>query len=117
MIAWGFVLGGALLWWIAVWLWCRRPQWLRWWLGLLIPVWVLSPTQVEGFPNDYAPAMIAAFYELLIKPDGNPGAAIATLVIGTLVLSLAVALGYLVLRLFTKHGIKCDHLLRIFRRK
>ncbi len=117
MIAWSLVFLGAVSWFAAVWFYLRRPHWLRWWLGLLVPVWALSPTPVEGFPDDYAPAMITAFYELLIKPDGNPGTAIAVLVIGTLLLSLGVVLLRLTQRFLVKRGVNWDRLLQIASRK
>lgn len=82
-----------------------------------MPVWALSPTPVEGFPNDYAPAMITVFYELLIKPDGNPGTAIAVLVMGALLLSLAVVVASLAQRLLARHGFNWEHILRILNRK
>lgn len=116
MMAWSFIVLGAGLWWAAVWLCISRPHWLRWWLGLLIPVWALSPVPVEGFPNDYAPAMIAAFYELLIKPEGNPGTAIAVLVMGTLLLSLGVLMVHLTLKFTTRRGIDWRQIVRVVRR-
>ena len=117
MIAWSFVFLGAVFWSAAVWFYLRRPQWLRWWLALLVPVWALSPVPVEGYPNDSAPAMIAAFYELFITPDGNPGTAIAVLVMGTLLLSIGVALVNLALRFLALRGFDWDHLVQVFRRK
>ncbi len=94
MTAWGLIALGALLWCLVVCFWLRRQFWLRWWLALLIPVWSLSPAPVEGSPDDYAPAMIAVFYEWLIEPDGNPGTAIAVLVISTLLLTCLVTGAY-----------------------
>ncbi len=107
---------GALLWLSAIWFWLRRPQWLRWWLGLLIPVWCVSPVPVEGAQGDVAPAVIAAFYELLIKSDGNPGTAIAILVMGTLLLTLGVAVANMLARFLVRRGITLATLERRFRR-
>lgn len=116
MIAWSFVVLGALLWLSVIWFWLRRPQWLRWWLGLLIPVWCLSPAPVEGSPGDVAPAIIAACYELLIQSDGNPGSAIAVLVIGTLLLTLGVAVAHVLTRFMVRRGVTFETFARRLRR-
>ena len=104
MLAWTLVALGALLWFIVVWYWLRGPWPLRLWVGLLIPVWSLSPAAVENHPEDIAPAIFAAFYELFIAPEGNPGIAIAVLVLGTIALTLAVALVHFAKRLIAKSG-------------
>lgn len=102
MLPWVFVALGALAWWLAIRVALARPFWLRLWLSLLIPVWSLIPVPVENHPDDYAPAMFAAFYELFIAPGGNPGVAIAALVVGTLVLTLAVVGVHFVRRALTR---------------
>ena len=102
MFAWTLVALGVLLWCAAIWLWMRGPWPLRLWLCLLMPVWALCPAPVENHPDAYAPAIFAAFYELFIAPDGNPGVAIALLVLGTVVLTLVVGMLYLARRYFAK---------------
>ena len=104
-LAWMLVVLGALIWFAVVWHWLRRPQWLRLLLALLIPVWTLSPAPVEGFPGEFAPAIIVAVYEVLFALDGNPGTAIAILVIGTLLLSLGILVTHLLMKLFERRGI------------
>ena len=105
MLAWTLVALGALIWFAVVWQWLRRPRWLRLLLALLVPVWALSPAPVEGFPGEFAPAIIVAVYEALFALHGNPGTAIAILVIGTLLLSLGILVAQLLMKLFEKRGI------------
>lgn len=104
-LAWTLVFFGAVAWFAALWFWLKRPLWLRLWLGLLIPVWSLVPSPVEGFPGEFAPAIIVAAYEVLFAVEGNPGTAIAILVIGTLLLSMGVAVGLAATRLLERRGI------------
>jgi len=102
VLAWTLVAIGALVWVIAIWFWLRGPWLVRLWLCLLMPVWALIPAPVENHAQAYAPAIFAAFYELFIAPNGNPGAAIALLVLGTALLTLAVALAYVARRFLAK---------------
>ncbi len=102
MFAWTLVALGALLWCVAICFWVRGPWPLRLWLCLLMPVWALSSAPVENHPDAYAPAIFAAFYEIFIAADGNPGSAIAVLVLGTVLLTLAIGLLYVVRRYFLK---------------
>lgn len=104
MIAWMCVALGALVWSVAIWFCVRVPWALRVWLCLSMPVWALSPAPVENHPDEHAPAIFAVFYELFIASNGNPGAAIAVLVLGTALLTLAVGLAYIAKTYFTKSG-------------
>lgn len=104
-LAWVLVFLGAVAWFAALWFWVRRPLWLRLWLGLLIPVWSLMASPVEGFPGEFAPAIIVALYETFFAVEGNPGTAIALLVIGTLLLSIGVPLALLGVQLLQRRGI------------
>lgn len=89
-LAWSLVFLGGVVWFSVVWLWLREPRWLRLWLALIVPTWSIAPAPVEGYAGEYAPAVIVAVYESLFAQDGNPGTAIAVLVMGTVLLSLGV---------------------------
>ena len=103
-LAWSLVVLGSLIWLVVIWLWLGGPRWLRLWLSLLVPVWSLVPAPVEGYPGELAPAAIVAVYELLFVEDGNPGAAVAAIVVGTLLLSIAVLAVHFAARFLARRG-------------
>ena len=108
-MAWMMIGLGALVWFLAIWFWLRIPFLPKLWIGLLIPVWSLSPVPVENHPEESAPALFAAFYELFIAAEGNPGAAIAVLLIGTLLLTLALVAVHFARPFLARSGRKLWH--------
>ena len=57
---------------------------------LLVPVWLLLPAPVPGFPGSYAPAFLIAIFEALFQVDGRPGQSLRLLVLASTVVILGV---------------------------
>lgn len=65
---------------------------------LLVPVWLLVPAPVPGFPGSYAPAFLIAIFEALFQVDGQPGQSLRLLLLASTVVILGVVGWRLVLR-------------------
>jgi hypothetical protein len=58
--------------------------WLRSLLRCLAAVWLLLPWNIQVVENEYAPAVIVAFFEGVFRADGNPRPALTVLALATL---------------------------------
>ena len=97
---WTFVMAAGLLGALGLYFLTRglTSRWLRLVLRWLPPVILLAPAPVPEYDGHFAPAFVVLIFEGLFQSDGQPGTALAILVV-----AVVVTLGALLVWSFHLH--------------
>jgi len=82
-LAWMVALGAGLVLFLCMVFLTRNLNWwwLKWVLRLVPAIALLLPVSVPGQPGFYAPAVLVAPFEAFLQADGQPGEAVARLIV------------------------------------